>query len=60
VSEILRFATAVVYADDVPATVEFYCRVTGLEPTYYDKDLGFALLGGRTRRWRSHRTTPGD
>jgi len=44
-SEILKFATAVVYADDVPATVAFYCRVTGLEPTYYDKDLGFALLG---------------
>ncbi len=44
-SEILKFATAVVYVDDVPATVEFYCRVTSLEPTYYDKDLGFALLG---------------
>lgn len=44
-SEILKFATAVVYADDVPATVDFYCSVTGLEPTYYDKDLGFALLG---------------
>jgi catechol 2,3-dioxygenase-like lactoylglutathione lyase family enzyme len=44
-SEILKFATAVVYADDVPQTVAFYCRVTGLEPTYYDVDLGFALLG---------------
>lgn len=44
-SEILKFATAVVYADDVPATVAFYRRVTGLEPTYYDADLGFALLG---------------
>jgi len=44
-SEILKFATAVVYADDVPATVAFYRRVTGLEPTYYDTDLGFALLG---------------
>ncbi len=44
-SEILKFATAVVYADDVPATVAFYCRVTGLEPTYYDADLGFALIG---------------
>ena len=41
----LKFATAVVYADDVPATVAFYRRVTGLEPTYYDTDLGFALLG---------------
>jgi lactoylglutathione lyase len=45
VTEILKFATAVVYADDVAATVAFYCRVTGLEPTYYDKALGFALLG---------------
>lgn len=44
-SEILKFATVVVYADDVPATVAFYRRVTGLEPTYYDADLGFALLG---------------
>ena len=44
-SEILKFASAVVYADDVPATVAFYRRVTGLEPTYYDADLGFALLG---------------
>lgn len=45
-SEILKFATAVVYADDVPATLAFYRHVTGLEPTYYDADLGFALLGG--------------
>lgn len=44
-SEILKFAAAVIYADDVPATVAFYRRVTGLEPTYYDTDLGFALLG---------------
>jgi catechol 2,3-dioxygenase-like lactoylglutathione lyase family enzyme len=44
-SEMLKFATAVVYADDVPATIAFYCRVTGLNPTYYDSNLGFALLG---------------
>ena len=44
-SEILKFATAVIYADDVPATVAFYRHVTRLEPTYYDADLGFALLG---------------
>ena len=44
-SEILKFATVVVYADDVPATVAFYSRVTGLEATYYDADLGFAMLG---------------
>lgn len=44
-SEILKFASAVVYANDVPATVAFYRRVTGLEPIYYDADLGFALLG---------------
>ena len=44
-SEILKFATAVVYADDVLATVAFYRRVTGMEPTYYDADLGFAMLG---------------
>jgi catechol 2,3-dioxygenase-like lactoylglutathione lyase family enzyme len=41
----LKFATVVIYADDVPATIAFYTRVTGLEPTYYDADLGFAMLG---------------
>ena len=44
-SEILKFATAVIYADDVPSTIAFYRSVTGLEPTYYDADLGFAMLG---------------
>ena len=44
-SEILKFASAVVYADDVPATVAFYRRVIGFEPTYYDADLGFAFFG---------------
>ena len=60
-SEKLKFATAVVYAEDVPATVAFYHRVTGLEPTYYDADLGFAdsPYSARTRPWRSHHTTPG-
>lgn len=36
-SEILKLATVVVYADDAPAT-------------YYDADLGFALLGGGADR----------
>lgn len=44
-TEILKFASAVVYADDVAATVEFYRRATGLEPSYYDAELGFAMLG---------------
>jgi catechol 2,3-dioxygenase-like lactoylglutathione lyase family enzyme len=44
-TEILKFAAAVVYTDDVPATVEFYRRATGLEPAYYDAELGFAMLG---------------
>jgi lactoylglutathione lyase len=44
-SEILSFATAVIYTDDVPSTIAFYRRVTGLEPTYYNADLGFAMLG---------------
>lgn len=43
--EILKFATVVIYTDDVLATVEFYRRVTGLEPTYYDEEIGFAQLG---------------
>jgi catechol 2,3-dioxygenase-like lactoylglutathione lyase family enzyme len=45
VCEILKFATVVIYTDDVLATVEFYRRVTGLEPTYYDEEIGFAQLG---------------
>ena len=44
-SEILKFATTVIYTDDVPTTIAFYRTVTGLEPTFYDADLGFALLG---------------
>lgn len=43
--ETLKFATAVIYTADVAATVAFYGRVTGLEPAYYDEELGFALLG---------------
>jgi catechol 2,3-dioxygenase-like lactoylglutathione lyase family enzyme len=35
----------VVYTDDVARAVEFYVHVTGLEPTLYDRELGFALLG---------------
>jgi lactoylglutathione lyase len=41
----LQFATAVIYTDDVAATVAFYERATGLAPSYYDRELGFALLG---------------
>lgn len=41
----LTFATAVIYADDVAATVAFYERAIGLAPSYYDRQLGFALLG---------------
>lgn len=41
----LRFATAVVYTDDVAEAVAFYERATGLAPSYYDRELGFALLG---------------
>jgi hypothetical protein len=40
----LTFGT-VVYADEEPATMAFYRRVTGLELTYYDAGLGFALPG---------------
>lgn len=39
------FATAVVYTDDVARAVDFYVRATGLEPSLYDRDLGFVLLG---------------
>jgi predicted enzyme related to lactoylglutathione lyase len=45
VSVAVTFASAVVYADDVEATVEFYGRAVGLVPSYYDRELGFALLG---------------
>jgi catechol 2,3-dioxygenase-like lactoylglutathione lyase family enzyme len=41
----LKFASAVVYTDDVPGTVEFYVTITGIEPSLYDRELGFALLG---------------
>lgn len=41
----LQFATAVIYAEDVATTVTFYERATGLTPSYFDRELGFALLG---------------
>jgi len=41
----LQFASAVVYTGDIAATVAFYERATGLAPSYYDRELGFALLG---------------
>ena len=41
----LKFASAVVYTDDVPRAVEFYARVTGIAPSHYDRDLGFAMFG---------------
>lgn len=41
----LAFACAVVYTDDVARSVDFYVKATGLEPSYYDRDLGFAMLG---------------
>ncbi len=43
--ERLTFATAVIYTDRVPETVAFYVRITGLEPSYFDTELGFAVLG---------------
>ncbi len=45
----LQFATAVVYTDDVDASVAFYERATGLAASFYDRDLGFALLGAAQR-----------
>lgn len=41
----LQFATAVIYTNDAAGTVAFYERALGLRPTYYDRQLGFALLG---------------
>jgi catechol 2,3-dioxygenase-like lactoylglutathione lyase family enzyme len=34
-----------VYTHDVARSVEFYTLVTGLEPTLFDRELGFAILG---------------
>lgn len=41
----LQFASLVLYVDDVPAVVDFYRRAFGLEPRFYDEDVGFAELG---------------
>jgi lactoylglutathione lyase len=41
----LQFATAVIYTDNVAAAVAFYESATGLAASYYDRELGFALLG---------------
>jgi lactoylglutathione lyase len=41
----LKFASVVIYTDRVAETVAFYVRITGLETSYFDTELGFALLG---------------
>ncbi|WP_216900631.1 hypothetical protein [Synechococcus sp. CCY 9618] len=41
----MKFATAVIYTDDVAATLAFYVQITGIEPTLHDREPGFALLG---------------
>ena len=41
----LKFASVVIYVEDVPAVLDFYRRAFGLEPRHYDEALGFAELG---------------
>ena len=41
----LQFASAVVYTADIAATLAFCEDATGLAPSYYDRELGFAPLG---------------
>ena len=40
----MKFAGTVLYVDDVPAAMDFYCRVFGLETRFYDEALQFAEL----------------
>lgn len=41
----LKFASVVLYVDDVPAVLAFYSRAFGLEPRFYDENVGYAELG---------------
>jgi len=41
----LKFASVVLYVDDVPSVLDFYQRAFGLEPRFYDANAGFAELG---------------
>ena len=40
----MKFAGTVLYVDDVPAVMDFYRRVFGLETRFYDEALQFAEL----------------
>lgn len=42
---LLKFASVVIYVDDVPGVLAFYGRAFGLEPRFYDETAGFAELG---------------
>ena len=52
----MQFAGAVLYVDDVQATVDFYRRAFGLKLRFFDESLGFAELatGGSTLFIASH------
>ena len=40
----MKFTCTVLYVDDVPAVMDFYRRVFGLETRFYDEALQFAEL----------------
>ncbi|WP_420126882.1 VOC family protein [Longimicrobium sp.] len=48
-SSSVRFATTVIYVDDLVAAIEFYRQAAGLEPQFYDEAAGFAELGAEKR-----------
>ena len=41
----VRFGSAVIYVEDLPAVMDFYRRALGLEPRFYDEGVGYAELG---------------
>lgn len=41
----LKFASVVIYVDDVPSVLGFYRRAFGLELRFYDEAVGYAELG---------------
>lgn len=45
----LDFASTVLYIDDVARLVDFYREALGIEPRFFDADLGFAELGADAR-----------
>ncbi len=52
----MNYGSTVLFVNDVPAVMEFYCRAFGFEMRFYDEDYQFGELdaGGAVLGFASH------